>query len=1290
MRLRTLGKALGFTAAGLVAIVLLALLALRLAIHRIPAYQSDIKEWVHRQTGYHVAFQSVSPSFRWHGPEVYFKGLELRSKDNARVLAHAAGGRIAVDVRTLLHTGQLLAGRIELDGADIVITRLGPERFALGGEIQIGGAGTADGSVSDATGTHLADLPAGRVVIRGASVTLRNWNDALPELVAREVAIDLHRDPAGAGIAVSGRLPPLLGGRIDARLGVSGDGGMDSWRWTALAQIHDVSFPGWRLALPDYLGGLEAGTGQFDLSAAGHGASVMNAGLKMTALGVATQLADGPIAKFDQISGALNLVHNGERWNLSGQHVRTSPHDPESTFDVSWGAAATGALDVRAQADYLRADTLLPLAEFLPQKAIRTRLLEIAPTGEWRNTHVGVWRAGTGMPLKLDIRATFHDAGFAPVGRAPGLRGLSGSIVGDQSGGHIYLDSSAATFSWPAQFMQPVTAEKLSAKLYWKRTPEELLVAGNDWQIVTRDASMHGKVAWQLPADGTSPLLTLVSSIENGDVMNAKNYFPRALLPPPALQWLDRAFVTGRLTRADALFRGPIRQFPFRDGSGLFLVRCAVENMTLDYSEGWPVAQDVKATAEFRNEGVSMRFQSGRIRNVPVQSGEAQFPDFKTGELKLRIVGSGDAGAAVDYLRATPLDALADHLFSGLEAAGPMQATINLFLPFKDFANRRVLVHAHVDGASLNQTGSTNKATGLQGDFDIDGAHVALADLHGELLGGPFEMQARSGRARPLLRTQLEFRGTARAEALHDALGLPPGVDIGGQTDWRGVLKIANEPTRERSLRITTPLVGVQMRLPAPLDKPAEVPLPAWLEIQWPMNGGQLGRFELGSVASGSYALSAGKSGPELARATVNLGGEEAAATESQIFNIGGSVERLDLAGWLRLNTPDKDGKPLSYWLRSARLHVAELDYLGLAFRDLSLKLTANDADTRIEVGGPNVRGSIWMPLGARAAEPWKLQFEQVKFDVADADAPVGDDGSARATGAAKAGTVADGISPRNVPALNFHAAQLIWGGRHFGDVEASVGRLDDGVSLQRLAVTGPSLSVAAQGEWRGAGSGASRIQGTMNSTDVEATMKALGYADVLQAHSGKIDFDLGWDGAPTSQALNQVGGEVQLALDKGQLTGINPGAGRVLGLTSLAALPRRLSLDFSDLTDKGLAFDTVRGSFNLRSGNAYTDDVLLEGPAAEIGLIGRIGLKNRDYDQTAVVTGTVSNTLPLAAFAGGPVVGAAVLLFTQVFKEPLRGLARGYYRITGSWDNPTVERIRSADAATATAEGPR
>jgi uncharacterized protein YhdP len=182
-------------------------------------------------------------------------------------------------------------------------------------------------------------------------------------------------------------------------------------------------------------------------------------------------------------------------------------------------------------------------------------------------------------------------------------------------------------------------------------------------------------------------------------------------------------------------------------------------------------------------------------------------------------------------------------------------------------------------------------------------------------------------------------------------------------------------------------------------------------------------------------------------------------------------------------------------------------------------------------------------------------------------------------------------------------------------------------VSLKQLTMTSPMFSVDAKGEWRGPNAGLGHIEGKLISTDVGGTLKQLGYAAVIEAKTGRLDFDMNWVGAPTADSLSEAVGHVQIALNQGQIAGLKPGAGRVLGLASVAALPRRLALDFSDLTDKGFAFDTVRGDFDLRDGNAYTDNVLVKGPAAEIGLIGRVGLKNKDYDQTAVVTGSVARS---------------------------------------------------------------
>src|ERR1700679_3847872 len=131
MIIRKVCKVLGLCFAGLLVLVLLLMLALKLALDRAPRYEAEIKDWFHAQTGYHIRFARVSPAFRWYGPELYFDQLELRSKDDQRVLARAADGRAAADIWQLIRSGKLLAGRIEVESPNISVVRLGPTRFAV-------------------------------------------------------------------------------------------------------------------------------------------------------------------------------------------------------------------------------------------------------------------------------------------------------------------------------------------------------------------------------------------------------------------------------------------------------------------------------------------------------------------------------------------------------------------------------------------------------------------------------------------------------------------------------------------------------------------------------------------------------------------------------------------------------------------------------------------------------------------------------------------------------------------------------------------------------------------------------------------------------------------------------------------------------------------------------------------------------------------------------------------------------------------------------------------------------
>ncbi|HUY84267.1 MAG TPA: YhdP family protein [Steroidobacteraceae bacterium] len=1279
MRLRRLARILGVCAAATLALVLSAMLALKLAIDRAPRYQADIRAWVFRQTGLHVRFTQVAPALRWYGPELSFRDLELRSGDDRRVLARAARGRIGLDVWRLLSSGRLFAPRIDLDSPDIVIARRGPTGSTLAAEIASHGTG------ANAVTFDLNDLPPGILSIRHGRLTVTGWNRRLPRLVLGDVDVLARRDAGAVHLRIDARLPRALGGALRLRGEIDDLGASGPPRWTATLATQGVSFAGWRQLLPEYLGHLRSGTGGFDFTASGAGIDLAHATFDFSAVEVVARATGGSLDRFDRIAGDLQLTHEGDRWTLLGRNVqvrRAGRVDPPSQFDVTWRGVRGGGLVLRAHAGYLRADSLLPLAALLPRNSTRSRLIALAPSGQWSDASLSLAHARFGAPWRFSVRAHFHDAGFAAFGQTPGVHGLSGVVQGDQDAGHIVLASQSLRVDWPAQWPKPIGFGGLEGTVYWSRTPQGVLIATPRLSLTSPDGNVAVLAALRLPDTGRSPTIDLVARLRDGNLVDAHRYLPQAKLHPKTIAWLDRAFIAGRVADAEVVVRGPVRHFPFRDGSGLFLARADVDGVALHYGPGWPAMQNAAARVEFRDQGMSVRMLRARIDGLPILSGEARIADFRAAVLSVRAATGGNAAAALKFLRDSPIERFAHGGFSDWQASGAYRARVRLMFPFKDFAHRRVVVQARLNGVALSRVGLPLTADDLRGDFTVDRSAVVAADITGRLLGGPVRIAAAKARGAALPGTRLEFSGVAHGAAIGAAIGAALGRPlegrIGGTTAWRATLTLLAGPAGERTLRIATDLRGLALGLPRPLTKPSARPMPSSAELRWSVGSAPKVDFALGSVARGALQLRRTGTGERIARAAIAFGDAIPRFSDRDVLDVRGRIGRIDLAGWRRLLPSGGHALRLSKVLRTARLRIAEADYEAYALREVDLRLAALGDRWRLTLSGPNADGTILIPAAGVRAAPWDASFANL-----DVTAPTPDP----RLRAARAANAPPRIEPSKLPTGRIHVGHLVWLGRKLGALDARVSGVADGLVLDDLTITGSSFAARMHGDWRGAGTGAGRLAGSLTSRDVENTMADLGYERVIAAKSGRVDFDLRWNGAPTIDAFREAAGQVKVALVNGQVFGIKPGAGRVFGLASIAALPRRLALDFSDLTDKGLAFDTVGATFELHGGNAYTNDVLLKGPAAAIGVVGRIGLKNRDYDQIAVVTTSLGNSLPLAgALAGGPVVGAAVLLFTEVFKQPLKGLARGYYHVTGSWADPKVQRIDRATAAAAIA----
>ncbi len=1233
--------------------------ALKLALDRVPEYQGQIRDWVHQQTGLQVRFTRVTPALRWYGPELEFSALELRSGDDLRSIAVARRGSVAIDVWSLIANARLLAGRLRLDEPRIAITRLGPTRFSIGEGLEFG-------SGQQGLREVLRNLPHGRLDVRRASVHLLSWNPASPSLQFDDVDVNLTRSGDHVDLRLAMRMPAQLQGSVRLRVGVADPGDQDPLAWNASLVARDVSLSGWHDLLPDLSNSVQSGVARVDLDASGAGSTKLRARLDLT---VHDFRAGATLRTLSEVGGVFRLDRVGDRWALNGERVRAlagSSKGPQTRFVSSW-QLRNGGLDVLdARFDRLSLDALATVVAVLPQKPLRDSISSWEPGGDWSDGLFHYERGAAPLAPRWQVRARFARAAVAPHGRIPGIRGLSGSIHGDQQAGRLDIDAPGAVVNWPEQWPAPVSFATLRGSAFWRRDADQLLVASQDLEMVNPDLHASAKFAWHRFSDGRPAQIVLWGSLKDVLAEAAPRYLPRHDISPAAFGWLSQAFVSGHVPHADLVLRGPVTDFPFRDGNGLFLVRFPAQDMVMNLHEGWPRLENLALDAEFRNQGLDVRIRHARTGSLEVDEGTARFADFSTGELEVNAHTRADAAEVLSYLAATPLDSSAGNAFSRTDASGPIDADVVLSLPFRHFDQRRAQVKARLDGVNLAYKASKAAATQLRGTVEVDNAQVTRAQLRGSALGGPLQVRTHATRGKRDQATQIDLTGTASADGLRNAFGIPASILPEGQTDWHGSVRISPEPL-ERRVQVTSNLVGLVVALPEPLAKPAALAWPSSAQADWGQGPGPVLQASIANLLRATAQWDAAN---RLDRAAISFGREPAVTGSRDRLSIGGRIDRLDLSGWLALRSAASGGPPLSQMLHEASISVGELDFHGLAFHDLDLALGVEPQVLRVDVDGPDTHGHLIIPGGPT---PWQFDFDRMKIESRTE--------TQDAAGAAPVG-------PGSIPALEFRVADLSWNAMQIGSVQGSLSRIADGVTLDRLKIHGASFDLESTGRWSGPDGGAGHAEGVLLSHDVQKTLAQFGYAEVMQGKAGRLDFDLTWRGMPSQAAIPSLDGKIRIEASKGQILDINPGAGRVFGLASLASLPRRLTLDFSDLISKGLAYDVIRGSFELRDGNAYTNNMLLEGPALEIGLIGRVGLAARDLDQTAAVAGKMGVTLPLAStLAAGPVVGAAVLVFSQLFKQPLKGLVRGYYHISGSWDNPQVVRLRGEAASEAQRE---
>jgi uncharacterized protein (TIGR02099 family) len=229
-----------------------------------------------------------------------------------------------------------------------------------------------------------------------------------------------------------------------------------------------------------------------------------------------------------------------------------------------------------------------------------------------------------------------------------------------------------------------------------------------------------------------------------------------------------------------------------------------------------------------------------------------------------------------------------------------------------------------------------------------------------------------------------------------------------------------------------------------------------------------------------------------------------------------------------------------------------------------------------------------------------------------------------------------------------------------------------DRLRLEDLRLGGEAFQLTGHGHWLPGGR--TQMELELESPNLGVMLDKLGFASVVRNGKTRASAKLDWPGSPAAFALANIKGNMNANIEDGTIEDARPGAGKLLGILSLQALPRRLFLDFRDIAETGLQFRRIQSNLRFDAGNAYTEDLSIDSLPAKILISGRTGLVAQDFEQEMVVIPQVRDTVSVAgALTWGPQIGALLIVLQNIFKQEIDAATMLRYRISGSWDKPEI-----------------
>jgi len=1235
----------------------LVILTLRYSVlPNIENYRDDIQKGISQAAGLPVTIRHIDTHWQGLRPHLSLRGFSI----------HDAAGRPGLTFDTVetelswasLWHWQLRLHRLEVDSPTLHIRREKSGRIFVAG-IQLN---------TEASGSDFSDwlLAQEKIVVRNATI---RWEDGLrgaPPLELRQLNFMLQNSGSRHRFGLTAQPPRELAARLDVRGDFRGDDidRLEEWRGEAYAELDYADLAGWRawvdypLDLPQGAGGMRLWLGFAERKLHSITADIALSDVKLR---LARNL---PMLELANLNGRLSGGLPEIGFAVSSRKLALSTREgivlAPTDFTLSWQPAAGKApAHGEMSANGLDLDVLSRLADFLPlDGGTRKALAEYAPRGRISDLKLG-WKGEAGALAAFNLQARFEGLGLRAQGYFPGFVGLTGSIEGNEKGGHASLESRAAALELPTVFADPLLEfEQLNAKASWTMSDGRVDVQLQNLAFEGRDAAGTASGRYRSSLDGPGEI-DMSARLSRADGAAVWRYMP-LVVNRDVRDWLRAAITGGRADEARLRLKGDLKDFPFADGrNGLFQVTAKIAGATLRYAPGWPGIDNIAGDLLFEGKRMLIRADKGSIFGVTVSGVSAEIPDLEAPEEIMAISGRA-AGPTADFLRfieTSPVSDQIDRFTEGMRASGSGALQLKLTMPLRKVANTLIEGEYQFLRNELVVDNDLPPLTEVNGRLQFTGGSVNMKDARAQLLGSPILINAAT---RGDGTVAINAQGTLNVAGVRKSMDHRLLEHLSGSASFRGTVLVKN---RNADVKLESSLQGIASSLPEPFNKTSAETMAFRFERSASAGAGvprDQVRIGLGNDLSAHFLRRHEKERTVVERGVIGIG--EAPALPEKGVLLAASVPAFNADFWRRLfatnggNGGGDGGHPVT----QISLKTAELTAFDRPFHDVTLKASLADDAWQAQVASRDVTGEFsW-----KADERGRLRARLKQLTLNDT----------------RPGHALVAEEPlRELPGLDVVADNFTLRGRKLGKLELAATNEANAWKMERLAITNPDGALVSDGVWRGGGT---QLNFRLDVSDIGRMLERLGYADAVRRGTAKLEGKVSWAGAPTQIDHASLDGTLKAEAAGGQFNKLDPGAGRLLGILSLQSLPRRITLDFRDIFSEGFAFDSINGSASVVHGVMTTQDLQIQGPAAKIFMKGVVSIPAETQNLRVRVEPALGETLAVGAMIAHPAVGAAAWLAQKILKDPLGQMFAFEYAVTGSWQDPKVEKLQQQATA--------